>query len=137
MFFLSSVEQNFLVPERKLYSDMKKFKFRIKKFEPVRDRYMFTDNRHPEKGVMSAILGCISVTALAVAVVFTYRDGGQAQLRYAAAALVAAVFSVAGLVLGIMSRFERDIFKLFPNTGIALNLISIIFVICILVLGFI
>ena len=98
---------------------------------------MFTDNRHPEKGVMSAILGCISVTALAFAVVFTYRDGGQAQIRYAAAALVAAIFSVVGLILGIMSRFERDIFKLFPNTGIALNLISIIFVICILVLGFI
>ena len=122
--------------ERKLYSDMKKFSFRIKKFEPVRDRYMFTDNRHPEKGVMSAILGCISVTALVVAVVFTYRDGGQAQLRYAAAALVAAVFSVAGFILGIMSRFERDIFKLFPNLGIILNLISILFIVFLLVLSF-
>ena len=121
--------------ERRSFSDMKKFKFRIKKFEPVRDRYMFTDNRHPEKGVMSAILGCISVTALAFAVVFTYRDGGQAQIRYAAAALVAAIFSVVGLILGIMSRFERDIFKVFPNTGIVLNLIALIFVIFILVLG--
>ena len=97
---------------------------------------MFTDNRHPEKGVMSAILGCISVTALVVAVVFTYRDGGQAQLRYAAAALVAAVFSVAGFILGIMSRFERDIFKLFPNLGIILNLISILFIVFLLVLSF-
>ena len=96
---------------------------------------MFTDNRHPEKGIMSAILGMTSVGALIAAVWFTYRDGGQAQVKYAAAALVAAVFSVVGLVLGIMSRFERDIFKLFPNIGIALNLLSIIFVICILVLG--
>ena len=121
---------------RRSFSDMKKFKLRIKKFEPVRDRYMFTDNRHPEKGVMSAILGCISVTALAFAVVFTYRDGGQAQIRYAAAALVAAIFSVVGFVLGIMSRFERDIFKLFPNLGIILNLISIIFVVFLLILSF-
>ncbi len=97
---------------------------------------MFTDNRHPEKGVMSAILGCISVTTLAFAVVFTYRDGGQAQIRYAAAALVAAIFSVVGIVLGIMSRFERDIFKLFPNLGIILNLISIIFVVFLLILSF-
>ena len=96
---------------------------------------MFTDNRHPEKGVMSTILGCISVGALACAVVFTYRDGGEAQLRYAAAALVAAIFSVIGFVLGIMSRFERDIFKLFPNLGIILNLLSIIFVVFLLVLG--
>ncbi|MBP3279943.1 MAG: hypothetical protein J6M44_13390 [Butyrivibrio sp.] len=110
-------------------------KIRIKKLEPVRDRYMFTDNRHPEKGVMSAILGCISVTALIAAVVFTYNDGGQAQLRYAAAAMVAAIFSVVGLVLGIMSRMEKDIFKLFPNLGIVLNTLSIAFIIFILVLG--
>ncbi len=96
---------------------------------------MFTDNRHPEKGVMSAILGCISVGALAFAVYFTYRDGGQALLQYAAAALVAAIFSVVGIVLGIMSRFERDIFKIFPNIGIFLNFISIAFVIFILILG--
>ncbi len=96
---------------------------------------MFTDNRHPEKGVMSAILGVISVSALIVAVVYTYRDGGQAQIRYAAAAFVAAIFSVVGLILGIMSRFERDIFKLFPNMGILLNLMSIIFVVFILFLG--
>ena len=110
-------------------------RIRIKKFEPVRDRYMFTDNRHPEKGVMSAILGCISVAALGCAVFFTYRDGGQAQVKYAAAAMLAAVFSVVGIVLGIQSRFERDTFKLFPNLGIILNSISIIFVILIVVIG--
>jgi hypothetical protein len=114
---------------------MKKIKFRIKKFEPVRDRYMFTDNRHPEKGVMSAILGFVSVGALACAVYYTYRDGGQAKMNYAAAALVAAIFSVVGFVLGIMSRFERDIFKIFPNLGIILNLMAIVFVIFVLVLG--
>ena len=115
---------------------MKKIRFRIKKSMPVRDRYMFTDNRHPEKGVMSAILGAISVGTLITAVFLTYRNGGQAQTRYAAAAFVAAVFSVVGIVLGIMSRFERDIFKLFPNLGIILNSLSILFVIGVLILGF-
>ena len=113
----------------------KKLRLRIKKLEPVRDRYMFTDNRHPEKGIMSAILGCISVGTLIVAVLFTYRDGGQAQLRYAAAAFVAAIFSVVGLVLGIKSRFERDIFKVFPNIGIILNFLALAFIVFILILG--
>jgi hypothetical protein len=112
-------------------------KIKIKKFEPVRDRYMFTDNRHPEKGIMSAALGVIAVATLAVSVFFTFKDGGQAQMRYAAAAFVAAVFSVVGLFLGIKSRFERDIFKLFPDIGITLNTIAVIFVITILVLAFI
>ena len=116
---------------------MKKIRFKLKKIEPARDRYMFTDNRHPAPGIMSAILGVISAGALGTAVAFTYRDGGQAQLQYAAAALVAAIFSVVGFVLGIMSRHERDIFKLFPNIGITLNLLCIIFVIVVLVLAFI
>lgn len=115
----------------------RKRKFHIKRLEPVRDKYMFTDNRHPEKGIMSAALGVIAVASLAVSVFFTFRDGGQAQIRYAAAAFVAAVFAVVGLFLGIKSRFERDIFKLFPNIGITLNAIAVVFVIAILVLAFI
>ena len=97
---------------------------------------MFTDNRHPEKGILSAVLGCISVTTYILAVVFTYNNGGQALMQYAAAAFVAAIFSVAGLVLGIMSRFEKDIFKLFPNIGIILNSLAVIFVVFLIVLNF-
>ena len=80
---------------------------------------MFTDNRHPEKGVMSAALGAISVVTLVCA-----------------GAFLAAIFSVTGLVLGIMSKFEKDIFKLFPNLGIILNTLSVAFVIFLILLGF-
>lgn len=114
-----------------------KFKLHIKRLEPVRDKYMFTDNRHPEKGIMSAVLGCISVTTYAIAVFFTYNNGGEALLQYAAAAFVAAIFSVVGLVLGIMSRFEKDIFKFFPNVGIILNSLTVIFVVFLIVLNFV
>ena len=110
-------------------------RLKIKKLEPVRDRYMFTDNRHPEKGIMSTVLGVLSVAALVLSVYYSYINGGQAIMRYAAAAFVAAIFSCIGLVLGIMSRLEKDIFKLFPNIGIILNLLAFIFVVFILVLG--
>ncbi len=114
-----------------------RFKLHIKRLEPVRDKYMFTDNRHPEKGIMSAVLGCISVTTYVIAVLFTYNNGGEALLQYAAAAFVAAIFSVVGLVLGIMSRFEKDIFKFFPNVGIILNSLTVIFVVFLIVLNFV
>ena len=114
-----------------------RFKLHIKRLEPVRDKYMFTDNRHPERGIMSAVLGCISVTTYVLAVFFTYNNGGEALLQYAAAAFVAAIFSVVGLILGIMSRFEKDIFKLFPNIGIVLNSLTVIFVVFLIVLNFI
>ncbi len=116
-------------------SKFRSIKLKIKKLEPVRDRYMFTDNRHPEKGIMSTVLGVLSVSALALSVFLSYQNGGQADMRYAAAAFVAAIFSCIGLVLGIMARTEKDIFKLFPNLGIILNLIAFIFVIFIILLG--
>ena len=113
-----------------------KLKLKLKrKFEPVMDKYMFTDNRHPEKGIMSTILGVISVTSLGISVFLTFKAGGEATLKYAAAAFVAAIFSVVGLVLGIKSRFERDIFKVFPNIGILLNFLALAFIVFILILG--
>jgi hypothetical protein len=113
-----------------------KLKLKLKrKLEPVMDKYMFTDNRHPERGIMSAILGAISVGTLSLSVFLSYKAGGQAEVKYAAAAFVAAVFSVVGIILGIKSRFERDIFKLFPNLGIILNSLAIIFVVFILIIG--
>ena len=107
----------------------------IIKLTPIREKYMFTDNRHPEKGIMSTILGLLSDVSLATAVILSYKNGGQALMQYAAAAFVAAIFSCLGLVLGIMSRFEKDIFKLFPNLGIILNLIAVLFITFILILG--
>jgi hypothetical protein len=113
-----------------------KFHIAIKKMEPVRDRFMFTDNRHPEKGIMSAALGAISVATLVCGVFFSYKNGGQALMQYAAGAFLAAIFSVTGLVLGIMSKFEKDIFKLFPNLGIIFNSVAVVFIILLLLLGF-
>ena len=105
--------------------NLKKIKI-LNKLSHFREKYVFTDN----------ILGLLSDVSLVAVVLFSYRNGGQAFMRYAAAAFVAAIFSCLGLALGIMSRMEKDIFKLFPNLGIILNLIAVLFIIFILVLGF-
>ena len=97
---------------------------------PVRGhgRYVFTDKKHPEKGVLSAALGLISVVSICLAVFKSYENGGQAEPRYGVAVMFCLLYSIAGLVLGIMSRMEKDIFRLFPNLGIILNVLSLIWV---------
>lgn len=97
---------------------------------PVRghERYVFTDKKHPEKGILSSVLGLISVSTIAYAVYLSYRNGGQAEARYAVAVMICLVYSIAGLVLGILSRMEKDIFRLFPTLGIVLNVLSLIWV---------
>ena len=106
----------------------KRKKFNIKLPSPRRGRYVFTDKKHPEKGIFSTVLGALSVATIVYAVLLSFRNGGEAQAKYGVAVLICTIYSVAGLVLGIMSRMERDIFKLFPNLGIILNVLSLIWV---------
>ncbi|MBO5032459.1 MAG: hypothetical protein J6D08_11345 [Lachnospiraceae bacterium] len=89
-----------------------------------RKGYIFTNKEHPEKGIMSTILGILSIVTFAAAVYLSYLHKGQASDRYGAAGLLAAVFMIVGLGLGIWSFTEKDKFKLFPVLGIVLNIIA-------------
>ncbi|MCR4902574.1 MAG: DUF6142 family protein [Butyrivibrio sp.] len=101
------------------------------------NKYMFTDNKHPVRGIAASILGVISVLTVIISIVYTYRAGGQADVKSGAAVLFAFCFAIAGIILAIKSRLEKDIFKFFPNLGIILNSLVILFMIYILVMAYI
>ncbi len=87
--------------------------------------YIFTVRKHPEKGIMSMILGILSLLSVGAAVYLAYRNGGDAQPQYAAAVFLVTLFSLAGLVLGVLSRVEKDNYYLFPHLGIGLNMLCL------------
>ena len=91
-----------------------------------RERYVFTDKKHPDKGVMSSVLGLISVLSICYAIFLSYENGGVAEDNYGLAIFLCFIYSVVGLILGIIARFEKDIFKFFPNAGIILNAVSLL-----------
>lgn len=84
---------------------------------------------------MSTILGILSDGAIGLAVFSAFKAGGTASARMACTVIMALIFSVVGLTLGIMSRLEKDRFYIFPNLGILLNSIAIIAVAFILYVG--
>lgn len=88
--------------------------------------YIFTNKNYSEKSIMSTILGVISLGALFAAVYFTFLAGGEAMVGYGVTGLLAAVFSVTGLILGIMSKLEKDRFYLFSYIGIVTNFLAIV-----------
>lgn len=88
--------------------------------------YIFTNKNYSEKSIMSTILGVISLGALFAAVYFTFLAGGEAMVGYGVTGLLAAVFSVTGLILGIMSKLEKERFYLFSYIGIVTNLLAIV-----------
>jgi formate-dependent nitrite reductase membrane component NrfD len=75
---------------------------------------------------MSSILGVIAVASICIAVELTYKNNGEALMQYGAAVLLAFVYSIVGLILGIRSLKEPDIFRLFPILGIVFNAVAII-----------
>lgn len=85
--------------------------------------YIFTNKEHTEKGIMSTILGILSAAAIFWVVYLTYQNRGQAELRYGATMLLSVIFSLAGLVTGIMARMEPDRFYFFSYVGILLNIL--------------
>ncbi len=91
-----------------------------------RPGYIFTDKKNPQRGIMSAILGAISVASVCLAVYLTYQNKGVAPAQYGSVILLSLIFAVTGMVLGILAMLEKDIFRIFPVTGIILNSMTII-----------
>lgn len=101
----------------------------------LKKNYMFTNKSHPQRGIMSAILGILSDGAIGLAVFSAFKAGGEASMRLASSVLLALVFALVGLTLGILSRMEKDRFYFFPNVGILLNSLAVIVVAFILYIG--
>lgn len=90
-----------------------------------RKGYIFTNKRHPEKAIMSTILGIISIASLITVVFLSYRMDGEAPAGYGFTGILATIFSLTGLGLGIASFKEKDRYRLFPVLGILFNLLAI------------
>ena len=87
--------------------------------------YKFTNKKHPEKGIMSTILGLIALVSLACAVYQTYLAGGIAQTNMGVVGLLATIFAFVGVILGYIAKNETDIFPFFAYLGMVLNVLAL------------
>lgn len=87
--------------------------------------YIFTNKEHTKKGMMASILGVISLGTLAYTVFMSYRSDGNVPSQYGAAVMLVMVFAFVGIVLGVVSRMERDKYYLFSYLGIFLNVLAL------------
>ncbi|MCL2718886.1 MAG: DUF6142 family protein [Lachnospiraceae bacterium] len=90
-----------------------------------RKGYIFTNKDNAKKGIMATVLGVISITTLILIIHFSFLRKGVVPERYAAAMLITAIFSLTGIILGVIGFFEKEKFHLFPGIGLALNMIAI------------
>lgn len=88
-------------------------------------RYKFTNKKHPEKGIMSAALGVISLVSVWMAVYQTFLARGEAATNMGVVGLMITVFSITGVVLGYISKKEQDKYMFFPYVGMVLNVLAL------------
>ncbi len=100
-----------------------------------KNSYMFTNKQHTQKGIMSTILGVISLATLGYAIVMSYLKSGDIPRQYGAAAMLVMFFAFAGVALGVVSKTERDKFYLFTYLGIVLNVLALAVISVILYAG--
>lgn len=74
---------------------------------------------------MATILGAISLAALGIVIFRAYRSGGEALTGYGFTGVLATVFSLIGLVLGVVTVRDKGYYRLFPVMGTLLNLAAL------------
>lgn len=97
--------------------------FRV--FMKKRKGYIFTNKKHSERAIMATILGIISLAALIVMVFRSYLSAGDVAVNYGFTGLLATLFSMVGLSLGMATVRDKDYYRLFPVLGILLNLAAL------------
>lgn len=70
---------------------------------------------------MATILGIISLASLGIVLFMTYRSAGAATVGFGFTGLLATVFSVIGLGMGIVTVQDKSYYRLFPVLGTVLN----------------
>ena len=88
-----------------------------------RKNYIFTNKKNSDRAIMSVILGIISLVSLGIVIFYSYQKGGEATAGYGLTGILAAIFSLTGLVLSIIALKEKKYYKFFPVLGIILNLV--------------
>ena len=83
--------------------------------------YKFSGRNHSIRGLISVIIGGITLLALIILSVISSLSGGNGGLILGIIGMVLFIMSIAGFILGIKSCREKEIFYTAPVVGMVLN----------------
>ena len=75
------------------------------------------------------------MVTLAYAIVMSYLRSGDIPRQYGAAAMLVMIFAFVGIILGVVSKTDKDKFYLFSYIGIVLNVLVLVVISVILYAG--
>lgn len=90
-------------------------------FKKRKEVYKFTGRSHSIKGIVSAVIGCISVVSLLVLFIFSGIYKGNGSIFLGAMGMLLFVLTVTGFILGVKACTEKEIYYTAPIAGMAVN----------------
>ena len=93
--------------------------------------YKFTDKKHTRQGIVSSLLGMVSLILLTAGLAVAYGMAGGAGPSAALMGFLSMAFSIIGFALGARGFQEEDVYYLFSKIGIGLN--GILFILWVLI----
>ena len=91
-----------------------------------RRSYKFTNKKHPAQAIFSTILGTISTCGIIAVIWLSFTMHGATKPGYGLTGLLAVIFSLIGVILGITSFQERDGIYVLSWVGTILNLLVLV-----------
>ena len=98
--------------------------------------YSFAKEKHSGKGILSTILGTLSLVIFAVLAWLAYYLDGQGGVYLGSIGLLGMVFAVSSVVFGLMGFGENNVRYLFPKIGSILGGIMVALWVFVVLMGF-
>lgn len=92
----------------------------------ARNKVKFKGRKHSIKGILSMVIGIVSLAGLVILSVISGVSGGMGGGEFGVIGIACFAFSITGFVMSIKSLKERDIFLAAPVTALLLNSITMI-----------
>lgn len=89
--------------------------------------YSFTEKKHSANGIVSTVLGGISLAFLLAMIYASYYMRGDAGLYAGGFGIAGMILSLTGFIIGVMSFSEKNIKYKYPKVGSIMS--GVVFVI--------
>lgn len=97
--------------------------------------YKFTDKKQSRMGMVSTLMAALSIGMLYYGINVSFKADGNGGIIVGVLALVSFVLSLTGVILGIRSFKDDDVFYLFCWIGTVLNIVIFIFCLSMFLIG--
>ena len=101
----------------------------------ARRSYKFTDKKHTKQGILSTVMGIISLLLLSAGVWMAYQMSGNAGSVTGLLGLLSMLIAAVGFFLALQGFHEEDAYYLFSQVGLLLNGLLFILWVLIFVVG--